>query len=38
MGEENTMLWAACSVVFFGFLQTEEFTVPSQESMTPKFT
>ena len=36
MGEENTMLWAGCSVAFFGFLWTGEFTVPSQGEYDPE--
>ena len=36
MGEENMMLWAACTVAFFGFLRTGEFTVPSQREYDPK--
>ena len=36
MGEENTMLWAGCSVAFFGFLRTGEFTVLSQGEYDPE--
>ena len=36
MGEENMMLWAACTVAFVGFLRTGEFTVPSQREYDSK--
>ena len=29
------MMWAACSLAFFGFLRCSEFTVPSQEEYSP---
>ena len=29
---DNTMYWAACCLVFFGFLRSSEFTVPAQDS------
>ena len=31
----NIMMWAACSLDFFGFLRCSEFTVPSQEEYSP---
>lgn len=31
----NIMLWAACSLAFFGFLRCSEFTVPSQGEYCP---
>lgn len=31
----NIMMWAACSLAFFGFLWCSEFTVPSQQEYTP---
>ena len=31
----NIMMWAACSLAFFGFLRCSEFTVPSQEGYSP---
>ena len=36
VGSEDTMVWAACSVAFFGFLRTGEFTIPSQGAYDPK--
>ncbi|XP_003389721.1 PREDICTED: uncharacterized protein LOC100640846 [Amphimedon queenslandica] len=36
MDKNDTMLWAACNVAFFGFLRTGEFTVPSVGSYDPK--
>jgi len=27
----NIMMWAACSLAFFGFLSSSKFTVPSQD-------
>lgn len=29
------MMWAACSLAFYGFLRCSEFTVPSQEEYLP---
>ena len=31
----NILMWAACSLAFFGFLCCNEFTVPSQTSYGP---
>ena len=31
----NTMLWAACSLVFFRFLRVSEFTIPHEGSCDP---
>ena len=31
----NTMLWAMCSLAFFGFLQDSEFTIPGQNLYDP---
>ena len=31
----NIMMWAACCIVFFGFLRFSEFTAPSQEDYDP---
>ena len=28
---QNTMIWAACYLVFFGFLRSSKFTVPAQD-------
>ena len=36
MEEENMMLWAGCSMAFFGFLRTGEFTVLSQGEYDPE--
>lgn len=32
---QNIMMWAACSIAFFGFLRCSEFTVPSQDGYDP---
>ena len=29
----NTMIWAACSLAYFGFLRVSEFTIPARTSM-----
>lgn len=32
---EHRMFWAACTLVYFGFLRVSEFTVPSSHSLSP---
>ena len=32
----NIMIWAACSLAFFGFLRCGEFTIPSDSDFDPQ--